>query len=249
MALDLLYAKQVEESQIPVLRFYGWLPYCLSLGYHQRTKDINIENLNQGGFDLVRRPTGGSAIFHSEELTYSIIIPKSHFSHHNLYEMFHYNIAMALNNLGFNVSLSSDANPGSYLNQGKDTFACFNRAAKSEIKFNNKKVVGSAQKILHNSILQHGSIMTGRSHEKIIDFLNTGSEEKINQVKYLRDHSISLDEIKKNKISIVKMADMILDCLTNSQKIRNIFFKYTEDNELKLAQSLYDNLSIIRNSV
>jgi len=244
MALDLLFSSQITETNIPILRFYGWKPYCLSLGYHQKLDDIDLLKLKTDGFDVVRRPTGGSAIFHSEELTYSFIIPKTDYSHHNLYEMFHFALGKALNMLGYDVTLSSDKNPGSYLNQGNDTFACFNRAAKSEVKYQQKKLVGSAQKVFKNAILQHGSIIIGKKHQEIVSFLKVDSAEKENQEAYLQNHAISLSEIKKGKISMFVLADKLIDSLSIYEKINNIFYKYTDINELKLAHSFYDKVAV-----
>ena len=58
MALDLMFSGLVEKTTVPVLRFYGWKPYCLSLGYHQKTDDIDLKKLKKNGYDVVRRPTG-----------------------------------------------------------------------------------------------------------------------------------------------------------------------------------------------
>jgi lipoyl(octanoyl) transferase len=244
MSLDLFFSGVVPQTNLPVLRFYGWKPYCLSLGYHQTHNDINFDMLRNEGFEIVRRPTGGSAIFHSEELTYSIIIPKKQFSHHELYELFHFSLTEALNKLGYVVIMASEANPGSYLNHGKDTFACFNRAAKSEIKYKGKKLVGSAQKIFNNSILQHGSIIIGRRHEEIIKFLKADSNEIKSQQIYLKKHAVALNEIKKRDASIFSIAENLVNSLSKNLKINNVFYKYTDSSELKSCKAYYDKVSV-----
>ena len=61
MCLDLYYAEQVAKTGVPVLRFYSWQPYCLSLGHHQRLTDVNVQRVKDCSYNIVRRPTGGSA--------------------------------------------------------------------------------------------------------------------------------------------------------------------------------------------
>ena len=161
-----------------------------------------------------------------------------------MYEIFHTALGYALNKLDYQVVLSTAANPGSYLNQGNDTFACFNRAAKSEIKFQDKKLVGSAQKIFANSILQHGSIIIGNKHEQIVSFLKVTEQEKNNQRNYLKAHSISLKEINPNNVLPCVLAEKIIDVISISQKINNIFYRYTDNDELKSAESFYDKVIV-----
>ncbi|MEJ2542893.1 MAG: hypothetical protein P8Y99_02380 [Calditrichaceae bacterium] len=71
MAIDYYFSEQMNKINEPVLRFYGWNPFCLSLGKHQDLNSVNLGKIISDGYDIVRRPTGGSAIFHSDELTYS----------------------------------------------------------------------------------------------------------------------------------------------------------------------------------
>jgi len=101
MCIDLYLAQIVEASQIPILRFYSWVPYCLSLGHNQSSLDVNFDSIKSARIDVVKRPTGGSAILHAEELTYSFIIPKKNISHHSSYTFFHIILAKALKNLGY----------------------------------------------------------------------------------------------------------------------------------------------------
>lgn len=235
MVLDLLYAEQVEKSQIPVLRFYGWKPYCLSLGRHQDLDNVNIDSVLKDRIDIVRRPTGGSAILHAEELTYSFIIPKTKMTHHEMYEIFHVLLAKVLIEMGYKVDLSRSQKEKLYLNQDNSTFACFNRAAKSEIRYTGKKVVGSAQRIYKTSILQHGSIIIGREHEKIINYLKTGDSDKYDQRDLLRNNSTHLGEITKNKSVKTEIASKLTDAFSREYNIP-IFYKYPTNYEKKEAE-------------
>ena len=77
MAVDeAILQANAAGSRLPTLRFFGWTPPCLSLGYGQRAADVDLQRLAALGYDLVRRPTGGRAILHTDELTYSVIAPR-----------------------------------------------------------------------------------------------------------------------------------------------------------------------------
>ena len=76
MQFDIALAKSLSVNEA-VLRLYRWKPYCISLGANQNIDDINEKKAIADGFDVVKRPTGGRAILHAEELTYSVAYPAS----------------------------------------------------------------------------------------------------------------------------------------------------------------------------
>ena len=88
MRLDNYFSHIANDKSNPVLRFYGWNPHCISIGYHQDQNIINDIRLGEDGFDIVRRPTGGRAIFHAQELTYSIVMPSLIMTHQQLFHLF-----------------------------------------------------------------------------------------------------------------------------------------------------------------
>ena len=76
MAVDEVILEKVVTREVPpTLRFYRWDPYCLSIGHAQKISEVNMDFLNKMGWGMVRRPTGGRAILHAEELTYSVNAP------------------------------------------------------------------------------------------------------------------------------------------------------------------------------
>ena len=76
MAIDEALLESVGAGRsLPVLRLYRWSPPCISIGYAQNGADVDHLTLNEHGWDWVRRPTGGRAILHTDELTYSVIAP------------------------------------------------------------------------------------------------------------------------------------------------------------------------------
>lgn len=209
MCIDYYLAHACVENQEPVVRFYGWNPFCLSLGKHQNVGDVALEKLFRAGFDLVRRPTGGSAILHSEELTYSFSVPGIRVDHQGLYRFFHVLLKSALQQCGISVSLEDSAT-GYRLNRGGDTFACFNRTAFSELKYDGKKIVGSAQKILPESLLQHGSIMLGKAHLMLTDFLDLEEPLRNRYREQLNTKAIDLSTISDRRISPVDIMKTFL---------------------------------------
>jgi len=243
MSLDYLFTAEMQQSDIPVLRFYGWKPYCLSLGKNQTEETLDIGMLEKNGFDAVRRPTGGSAILHSEELTYSFVLPLRNFNHHQFYDAFHKSLAAALNKLGFPVSLHREHDRENYLKKGTQSFACFNRPAFSEIKYDGKKVVGSAQRIREGILLQHGSILIGQKQMDIINLLRISDENKIIHLKELVDKSIALNQISTIPVTPCQIGEALIVELEQSWNLA-IQYRYVSESEMSKAQEYVPRFSI-----
>lgn len=160
----------------PALRVYQWKPYCISLGANQDYNSINLKKANDDGLDIVKRPTGGRAILHAEELTYSVVYP---ISGERTPKQIYREINLALKsglkkyNPQFEEIELEHTQPHfpTFYKDAKSTL-CFAVAAMNELNYQGKKVVGSAQRKIGNIILQHGSILCGSFHKKIIDYLN-----------------------------------------------------------------------------
>jgi len=161
MALDeALMHSAATKREPPTLRLYTWEVPTLSLGYSQSSKDVNLSSLEQFGWGLVRRPTGGRAILHTDELTYSITAPMddSLVSGNLLesYQRISKALLKALQNLGINARADSE-----YSNQGNSDRkgpVCFEVPSNYEITVRGKKLIGSAQARKNNGVLQHGSL-------------------------------------------------------------------------------------------
>ena len=176
MKRDLDIAGNISPDET-VLRLYRWKPYCISLGANQIKNEIDFKKTDEAGIDVVKRPTGGRAILHAEELTYAVIMPLSEGSSaRNIYRDI--NLALLEGLKKFDIRLAEaglEENqpdfPEIYRKESKSTL-CFAVSAKNELKFGGKKLVGSAQRKLGRVILQHGSILCGGYHKHIVDFLN-----------------------------------------------------------------------------
>jgi lipoate-protein ligase A len=241
MAIDYYFSEQMQKINEPVLRFYGWKPFCLSLGRHQDVNTVNIKKLISDGFDLVRRPTGGSAIFHSDELTYSIVVPKNLMHHKELYFIMHQILYRTLRKLGYNVEFHIQNDAENYLKNGNATFICFNRSAYTEIKYNGKKLVGSAQKIFSDSILQHGSILIDKTQNKIVEYFGNNADIQKENLEYLTEHATSLNQISDKKIDIEKLSVNIIADLKESLEI---YLKSLSEEEFQQAKKYCSEFTV-----
>jgi len=161
MAVDEAILEATGRGEVPpTLRLYSWDPPCLSLGYAQPKSDVDRYLLSNIGWDLVRRPTGGKAILHTDELTYAVIGPHAEPSLAGgvieSYQRLSAALLSALRLLG--IPAESLENPG-HSNQGADhNPVCFEIPSPYEITYQGKKIIGSAQARRREGILQHGSL-------------------------------------------------------------------------------------------
>ena len=164
-----------DSEAAPVLRFFQWEPPAISIGYGQPFSQINLELCKRECIPVVKRPTGGRAIYHHTEFTYSITLPPAHpLSKRPVLEAFNEisrALALGLQNLGIRARLSKgDARSGA------KNPSCFSSTSRYELVIEGKKLVGSAQRRKHNAVLQQGSIIAGPQYLKLADFVAGDSE-------------------------------------------------------------------------
>jgi lipoate-protein ligase A len=170
MSRDARLLERWRPDQPPVLRLYRWQPPAISYGFHQRPEDFDHDAIARHGFDLVRRPTGGRAILHAEELTYSVVGPSPSplfgDSLHTCYMRINAALVAFLRDLGCAVEVSA----GEDRSEQKQA-VCFKSAGQHEIRVEGRKLVGSAQRRGDGRFLQHGSILVGTAHAALLDCL------------------------------------------------------------------------------
>ncbi len=161
MGLDeaLLY-RVAAGASLPVLRLYGWTPPAISLGYFQGLEEeVDIEACRREGIDIVRRITGGGAVFHHHELTYSVVLPLSHPlaapAIIDSYRILCSGIIEGLHTLGIEAE-----------------FAPIN-----DIVSHGKKISGNAQTRKHGCILQHGTILLDVNPDLMFRLLKVPAEK------------------------------------------------------------------------
>lgn len=161
MAVDEVLLEGVAAGgAAPTLRFYQWTPPCLSLGYFQPIDVVDVDGCRALGVEVVRRPTGGRAILHDRELTYSVALPASVLGHDGGVLPSYYRLSLALQDglrrLGVPATLAPESAASGPTAHGP---VCFDRPSAHEILLDGRKLVGSAQMRRGGGILQHGSIL------------------------------------------------------------------------------------------
>ena len=177
----------------PVLRLYEWRPQAVSLGWHQPASDVDERRAAERGIDVVRRPTGGRAILHADELTYCVVCPAEGRSLPAMYGAVNAALLHALSYLGIRASLE-DSMPNlreHYRTAG--SAVCFSSTARNEVKVGGRKLIGSAQRRYagiagDDVVLQHGSILLGPGHEAIVDLLAGLTD---NERQQMREHLLA----------------------------------------------------------
>ncbi|QDU27848.1 Octanoyltransferase LipM [Anatilimnocola aggregata] len=145
------------------LRFYQWAEPTLSLGYFQALTD-RLQHPASLGCSVVRRASGGGAILHDRELTYSLIAPVSErfgAAAHELYLIAHRSLCVVLADFGVRVSLYEVPSPA--LPKAAEPFLCFQRRSGGDVVLAGAKICGSAQRRHLSRVLQHGSVLLGSS--------------------------------------------------------------------------------------
>jgi lipoyl(octanoyl) transferase len=178
---EALAQKLVNGEGQPTVRVYGWNPSAISLGWNQSMEEIDLAKTSAAGIDVVCRPTGGRAILHSNELTYSVTMRVKGKNILAVYDEISRALVAGLEHLGADVSIEKSQPHFPSLYKATSAVACFSSTGRYEIKWNGKKLVGSAQRRYatpdgEEVVLQHGSILLGSDHKRMVDFLRLPSE-------------------------------------------------------------------------
>jgi lipoyl(octanoyl) transferase len=159
MAVDEAILDSIGRGESsPTLRLFAWEPACLSLGHAQPFADVDIARLEERGWDVVRRLTGGRAILHTDEITYSVIgSAEESLLAGGVLESYN-RIAQALLLAVKNLDLPVEMKEGKTNDQATPNPVCFEVPSTYEITVGGKKLIGSAQARKKEGVLQHGSL-------------------------------------------------------------------------------------------
>ncbi|NUN63830.1 lipoate--protein ligase family protein [Pseudanabaena biceps] len=169
-----LLDRHCQDPQAPsILRFYNWTPAAISLGFHQKQYPDHWQAIAEKyHLDIVRRPTGGRAVLHRGDLTYSVItnvdLDGKSRSHREVYEYICGFLIQGFAELG--IELTYGKSGRGYIHNP----SCFSTATNADLVIDNgKKLIGSAQVYRHNSVLQHGSIAIAPDHQLLTELFQT----------------------------------------------------------------------------
>jgi len=205
MALDEeLLAKAATEDVLPVLRFYAWDPAAVSIGRFQKKQTaVNEDACKKLGIDIVRRITGGRAVLHHNELTYSIISRTDNTLFPNsvlgTYKVIAGGLLAGLNLLGISAEMvSRSGRHAGLVNRNSDDHACFSSPSWYEILANGRKIVGSAQRRMSTAFLQQGSILIDYDPALEAQVIpGNGAADVVTSIQRELGREVSSDEVKQ----------------------------------------------------
>lgn len=213
MDFDMQRADDLAKgAALPMFRLYAWKPYCVSLGYNQKRDRIDEELCYKNEFDIVRRPTGGRAVLHSKELTYCVVTKISkEMNQQDLYRDIHIFLVKAFADFAPALDFEkSQTNFRTFYEKDPSSVSCFASSARYEIMFENRKIVGSAQRLFGDVLLQHGSILLDAGHERLADVIISNSETERERIRQsILQHSATLSEVAGREISYTECANAI----------------------------------------
>ncbi|HEV2235166.1 MAG TPA: lipoate--protein ligase family protein [Ktedonobacterales bacterium] len=194
MALDEAIQEAVAAGAAPpTLRFYQWAPPALSLGKRQPLDGVDLSRCRRDGVDVVRRPTGGLAILHTDELTYSIATlpddPRAAGAILDAYKRLSAGLVAGLRRLG----VAAEMNPVNPYGTHTSSAACFEAPSAYEITAGGKKLMGSAQTRPAGRVLQHGSLPLVGDIARVADYLSfTSAAERAALRAHLAERATTL---------------------------------------------------------
>ncbi|MEP6985132.1 MAG: biotin/lipoate A/B protein ligase family protein [Chloroflexota bacterium] len=210
MAVDEAIMEAVGAGQSPpTLRLYAWNPPCLSLGYGQRFTDIDVVRLDNLGWDVVRRPTGGRAILHTDEMTYSLSLPADDEMAAGTIVESYQRISLALlAGLSYLGAAPRADQRAEHMEIGP---VCFETPSHYEITVDGRKLVGSAQMRRKNAVLQHGSLPLWGDIARICDGLIFPDEATCELSKdHVRQRALTLADALGYEVAWDQAAEAII---------------------------------------
>jgi lipoyl(octanoyl) transferase len=210
MALDEALLDWHSEGKIPpVVRFYGWDPATLSVGYFQKVeKEIDLDAVKGLNLGFVRRPTGGRGVLHEHELTYSVIVSENHpempKTVTEAYRVISEGILKGFHQLGLDAyfSVPKSAEERDALKNPRSA-VCFDAPSWYELVVEGRKVAGSAQTRQKGVILQHGSILLDLDEDKLFSLFKYPSERvKERMRKAFSSKAVAINAISPRRISL-----------------------------------------------
>lgn len=210
MAIDqAILEAVVEGASPPTLRFYAWSPPCLSLGRSQRLVEVDLAACLSAVIDVVRRPTGGRSILHTDELTYAVILLQSDLRVEGGvvegYRRLSEGLLAGLHCLGV-AAVQATAQRKS---EGEQTAVCFETPADYEITVAGRKLVGSAQWRARGGVLQHGTLPLCGDLTRIVGYLTLSAAEQEAQRQSLRLKAITLEEALGQALPFAQVAEAL----------------------------------------
>ncbi|MEM3699458.1 MAG: biotin/lipoate A/B protein ligase family protein [Candidatus Bathyarchaeia archaeon] len=228
MAIDEAILTARIRNLVPnTIRFYRWKPSAVSIGKFQKIQnEVNLENCRKHGVDVVRRITGGGAVYHDAEgeITYSVVVDKRDLKAEEItevYQKIYAGIVEALKILG----VKADFNQG-------DVKACPN------LTVNGKKISGSAQSHKEGIVLQHGTLLVDVDFKKMFTFLRVPWAKTCTEIVTIAKNKItSIKEVLQERVSVEEVTNSLREGFQKALNIQLVDEQLTL-YEMEYAQSL-----------
>lgn len=205
MAIDEAIASSVEKEMVPpTLRLYEWNSLAVTIGYFQKASDVDIEYCKKNDISIIRRPTGGRAVLHGDDITYSFSTKtKTDFFSKDLFESYKKiseALILALSKINISAELIVNRGKKYFMSYSQRGPLCFSSASYGEITVNNKKIIGSAQKRGVDCLLQQGTIPLFINKGEMIRIFKLRQNDVENSLICLKDllEEIDVFAVKEN---------------------------------------------------
>lgn len=252
MALDEVLLEWNSEGNFPpVIRFYGWNPATLSVGYFQKAeKEIDLEAVKRNGLGFVRRPTGGRGVLHDKELTYSVIVSEDHpempKTVTEAYRVISEGILQGFRELGldayFAVPRTEEEKQGL---KNPRSAVCFDAPSWYELVVEGRKVAGSAQTRQKGVILQHGSILLDLDEDLLFSLFKYPSDRvKERMQKNFKNKAVAVNALRETKVTIEEAKEAFRSGFEKGLNIKLEPYKLTDEEHaavMKLAAEKYES--------
>jgi lipoyl(octanoyl) transferase len=237
MAADLYCLEECQRAPIVFFRLYEWNPPCITIGYMQKAREIlDLKRMEKDGVAWIRRPTGGRAVLHEGDITYSCIFPAS-IAEMGKNIMESYGVITRCLMAGLELAgvtcSSNDSFDGLRDTKREIKLPCFLAPNRKEIMVSGRKLVGSAQKRGAGAVLQHGSIPFTTAYRKLPDYVLLSDEQRQIQKDLLRGKSICLNEIDPG-ITLDRARKAILEGVAQSLPFEVVQNSWTDEEMGKI---------------
>ncbi len=252
MALDEALLNWHSEGKIPpTIRFYGWEPATLSIGYFQRVaKEIRMEAVREKQLGFVRRPTGGRGVLHEHELTYSVIVSEAHPAMPKTvteaYRVISTGLLEGFKALGLNAYFAvPDSEKEREALKKPRSAVCFDAPSYYELVVEGKKIAGSAQTRQKGVILQHGSILLDIDEEKLFDLFQYRSDRLRERMqRAFSQKAVAINALRKEPVTLDEASRAFKQGFEKGLGIQLVPYQLSESEEKEvqwLAKSRYES--------
>jgi lipoate-protein ligase A len=242
MALDELLMDKVRNREIDAaLRFYEWEIPTLSLGYFQKVhKEIDLEKVENYGYQMVRRQTGGRGVLHDKELTYSVILPENYQgmpeSVTESYKILSHGLLYGFRNLGLNAdfSIPKTKEEKKELTQIRSS-VCFDTPSWYELVVEGRKIAGSAQTRKKGVILQHGSILLNVDVDHLFDMFKYGNVRLKEKMKAaFKEKAVAINDISEQQFKVDDLYQPFKDGFIKGLDIQVEDYSLSDEDKARL---------------